>query len=82
MIGNPSQRLIRQEFAQGVRQAVSQLPEADQEIVLLRNFEGLSNQEVAQVLQIKPATASQRYGRALLRLCQLLLESGLMESEP
>jgi RNA polymerase sigma-70 factor (ECF subfamily) len=54
----------------------------DREILLMRNLEGLSNQEVAQVLQIEPATASRRYGRALLRLRKLLIESGLMESEP
>jgi RNA polymerase sigma-70 factor (ECF subfamily) len=46
----PSQRLIREEFAQRVRQAVSRLPEADREIVMLRNFEGLSNQEAARSL--------------------------------
>ena len=50
-------------------------PEADREVVLLRNFEGLSNQEVAQLLKIQPATASQRYGRALLRLRKLLEEA-------
>jgi RNA polymerase sigma-70 factor (ECF subfamily) len=52
----------------------------DQEILLLRNLEGLSNQEVAQLLDIEPATASQRYGRALLRLRNVLIAAGLMES--
>jgi hypothetical protein len=42
----------------------------------------LSNQEAAQVLQIDPAAASQRYGRALLRLRKLLVASGLMEAPP
>jgi RNA polymerase sigma-70 factor (ECF subfamily) len=69
---SPSARLAASELAQRVRQAVARLPEADRELVLLRNFEGLSNQEVAHLLQIQPATASQRYGRALLRLRQLL----------
>jgi RNA polymerase sigma-70 factor (ECF subfamily) len=69
---SPSARLAASELAQRVRQAVARLPEADREVVLLRNFEGLSNQEVAMLLQIQPATASQRYGRALLRLRKLL----------
>jgi RNA polymerase sigma-70 factor (ECF subfamily) len=69
---SPSERLAASELAQRVQQAVAQLPEADREIVLLRNFEGLSNHEVAQLLAIQPATASQRYGRALLRLRKLL----------
>ena len=72
---SPSARLAASELAQRVREAVAQLPEADREVVLLRNFEGLSNQEVAQLLEIQPAAASQRYGRALLRLRKLLDEA-------
>jgi RNA polymerase sigma-70 factor (ECF subfamily) len=72
---SPSARLAASELAQRAREAVARLPEADREIVLLRNFEGLSNQEVAQLLKIQPAAASQRYGRALLRLRKLLDEA-------
>jgi RNA polymerase sigma-70 factor (ECF subfamily) len=72
---SPSARLAASELAHRVREAVAQLPEADQEIILLRNFEGLSNQEVSQLLEIQTATASQRYGRALLRLRKLLDEA-------
>jgi RNA polymerase sigma-70 factor (ECF subfamily) len=78
----PSQRLEREELADRVRQVVARLPEADREIILLRNLEMLSNQEVAHLLQIDPATASQRYGRALLRLRKLLVASGLREPPP
>src|SRR5262249_47470443 len=73
----PSEQLSRRELARRVRQALDRLAEADREVVLLRNFEGLTNQEVAEVLQITPASASQRYGRALLRLRKHLLEGGL-----
>jgi DNA-directed RNA polymerase specialized sigma24 family protein len=48
----------------------------------MRNLEALSNQEVAEVLQIEPVAASQRYGRALMRLRKLLLASGLLEAQP
>jgi len=75
----PSQHLGRREQARCVRQAMAQLSHTDREILLMRNFEGMSNQEVAQVLQLEPAAASQRFGRALLRLRKLLLSSGLME---
>ena len=34
----------------------------ESEILLMRNFEGLSNQEVAYVLDLDPATASKRRG--------------------
>jgi RNA polymerase sigma-70 factor (ECF subfamily) len=78
----PSQHVSRRELIQEVQQAVAQLSSADREILLLRNLEGLSNQEAAHVLDIEPATASQRYGRALLRLRHLLIAAGLMESQP
>jgi RNA polymerase sigma-70 factor (ECF subfamily) len=78
----PSQQLSRAELARRVRQAVARLADIDKEILLMRNLEGLSNHEVAQVLEIAPAAASQRYGRALLRLRKLLLVGGLSESEP
>jgi RNA polymerase sigma-70 factor (ECF subfamily) len=78
----PSQELLRREFRRRVREAVGRLPEGDREVLALRNLEGLSNREAAQVLGIDPATASRRYGRAVLRLREILLENGLMESEP
>jgi RNA polymerase sigma-70 factor (ECF subfamily) len=76
----PSQQLSRRELVEKVRQVMNQLVEADREILIMRNLEQLSNQEVAQVLKIMPATASQRYGRAILRLRQLLIERNLLES--
>jgi len=78
----PSQRLDRGETARRVRDAVAALPEADREVLLMRNFEGLSNQEVAYLLGLDPATASKRHGRALLRLRQALLDGGLAEPPP
>ena len=77
----PSQHLDKREVMRRVRQALARLSEPDREILLMRNTEGLSNQEAAQVLGIEPATASQRFGRALLRLRKLLMEGGLMESQ-
>ena len=75
-------RLDRSETARRVREAVAGLPEADREVLLMRNFEGLSNQEVAYLLGLDPATASKRHGRALLRLRQALLDGGLAEPPP
>jgi RNA polymerase sigma-70 factor (ECF subfamily) len=50
------------------QQACEQLDELDQEIVLLRHFEHLSNSEAATVLQLSPQAASMRYLRAMRRL--------------
>ena len=77
----PSRQLAASELARRVRSAVARLPDVDREILLMRTFEGASYDEVACVLDIKPEAAKKRHGRALLRLHQHLLESGLTESE-
>ena len=79
---SPSKRMEHSELASRVRDVLCQLSEADREILLMRNLESLSNQEVAEVLEIEPVAASKRYGRALLRLRSLLVTSGLMEAQP
>ncbi len=66
----PSQELDQRELIHRVHRAVARLSEADQEILLL--VRGLSNQEVACLLDLDPQTASKRYGRAVLRLQRLL----------
>jgi RNA polymerase sigma-70 factor (ECF subfamily) len=78
----PSERLSRRELARRVRQAMSRLADADRDILLLRNFEELSNQEVAQLLGLTLPAASQRYGRALLRLRTFLIDGGFSEAQP
>jgi RNA polymerase sigma-70 factor (ECF subfamily) len=78
----PSQHLLHREFIRRVREAIGRLPEPDREVLILRKLEGLSNQETAQLLDIDPAAASRRFGRAVLHLREILIEAGLMESEP
>jgi RNA polymerase sigma-70 factor (ECF subfamily) len=63
------------ELQRRFQQAVEQLDEQDREIVLMRHFEELSNQEAAQALGVTAAAASMRYLRAMRRLRGLLNES-------
>ena len=77
----PSRQLGRRELARRLREAVERLPRADREVILLRHFEGLSNQEVGCLLGEAPGTVSKRHGRALLRLHKLLFAGGLTESQ-
>lgn len=77
----PSQHLDRSEIARRVRQAVARLPDTDREVLIMRNFEGLSNPEIGYLLGLDAAAVSKRHGRALLRLRKLLLEGGLEESQ-
>jgi RNA polymerase sigma-70 factor (ECF subfamily) len=75
--GGISDAIVRQELVHTVREAVGRLSEHDQEIVLLRHAEGLSNAEAAEVLEIDPRAASRRYGRAIGRLSSELRNLGL-----
>jgi RNA polymerase sigma-70 factor (ECF subfamily) len=77
----PSEHLDNAETARRVCDALAELAETDREILLMRNLEALSNQEAAEALGIEPAAASQRYGRALLRLRKLLVQNGLLEGD-
>jgi RNA polymerase sigma-70 factor (subfamily 1) len=74
---SPSTQLARRELSQRVARAVQRLPQAERELLVWRYVEGLAHQEIAYLLQITPAAARKRYGRALLRLERLLLEDGI-----
>jgi RNA polymerase sigma-70 factor (ECF subfamily) len=77
----PGRGLVEDEIKQRVLKALSKLDDIDREILQLRAFEQLDNQEVAQFLGLDPGTASKRYGRALLRLRAGLLADGLPETD-
>jgi RNA polymerase sigma-70 factor (ECF subfamily) len=51
-----------------LQQALDGMDPIDREVIALRHFEELGNDEVAQVLGLSIAAASKRYVRALLRL--------------
>ena len=55
-----------------VRAAVEQLPVAYREVIVLREFEGLSYQEIAGILNCPAGTVMSRLGRARDKLRQLL----------
>jgi RNA polymerase sigma-70 factor (ECF subfamily) len=64
----PTQAVHREEVRARVLAALEDLEDVDREIVALRHFEGLTNEEAAAELAIEPAAASKRFTRALLRL--------------
>ncbi len=62
-----SQKAMRGELQLQVQEVLNGLDENDREILALRHFEELSNQEIAIVLNISESAASTRYGRAIRR---------------
>ncbi|QDS89039.1 ECF RNA polymerase sigma factor SigW [Rosistilla ulvae] len=71
---SPSQAAVRGELIDEVRRALANMNDIDREVLALRHFEELTNQEVAIELNIKPKAASIRYMRALERL-RVVLEA-------
>lgn len=74
----PSRAVARMELQAQLQEVLEGMEPLDREILALRHFEELSNNEVAQELGISKAAASNRYMRALVRLSTLLADvSGL-----
>lgn len=71
---SPSQAAIRAELKMRIQDKLNDMDEMDREVLSLRHFEQLTNLEVAQVLDLTPAAASNRYIRALRRLRPMLEE--------
>jgi RNA polymerase sigma-70 factor (ECF subfamily) len=68
----PATAAIRHELERRLQSAIAGLNDDDRDIILMRHFEQLSNQEVAAALGLSEAAASMRYLRALRRLRAVL----------
>src|SRR5688572_22077903 len=69
---NPHVVYLRKLEREQVRQAIESLPDAYREIVVLRDIEGFTYQEIATVLDCPAGTVMSRLGRARGRLRKLL----------
>lgn len=66
--GNPHVVYLRKLEREQVRDAIGKLPEAYREIVVLRDIEGFTYQEIAMVLDCPAGTVMSRLGRARAKL--------------
>jgi RNA polymerase sigma-70 factor (ECF subfamily) len=71
-VTSATQAAIRAEHQLLVQDALNSMDPLDREVLVLRHFEQMSNDEAALTLDIKKSTASQRYIRALRRLKEIL----------
>jgi RNA polymerase sigma-70 factor, ECF subfamily len=69
---SPSEEMVKEELRRRVQQALAKLDENDREVILMRDFEGMTNGEAAQTLGLSASGATMRYGRALYRLKDIL----------
>lgn len=71
-ISSPRTHLVRLERQAMARRVLASLSPVDREILELRHFEEMGNNECAAVLGIEPKAASIRYVRALKRFRELV----------
>jgi len=76
---NPATLVLQSADQQIVRQAVEELPVEFREVVVLRDLEGFSYNEIAEVANIPLGTVMSRLARARERLKQLLCNRLKME---
>jgi RNA polymerase sigma-70 factor (ECF subfamily) len=76
---SPSRQAQDREMAESVARAVGRLAEADRQILLMRHAEGMPFEEIACLLDVEPAAARKRFGRALIRLQKALADEGVLE---
>ena len=71
----PAAAAMRHELERRFLDALEQVGEDDREILLMRHFEQLTNEQTAQLLNLSPAAAGMRHLRALRRLRIVLGEA-------
>ncbi|NJL82972.1 MAG: sigma-70 family RNA polymerase sigma factor [Chloroflexaceae bacterium] len=75
---SPEDDLSAREFYDQLRLAIAQLPEAFRITIVLREIEGLSYEEIAQITEVSLGTVKSRIARARAKL-QTVLQSYLGE---
>jgi len=68
-------------MAKKVESSISQLDQKDCEIIVMRHYEHLTNQEIGQILDLSEPAASMRYLRAIRRL-KSIMQDGQNSIDP
>jgi len=77
----PAAAALQKELAKKIEHSISQLEERDSEIIIMRHYEHLTNQEISKILNLSEPAASMRYLRAIRRLRELMQPEGISQTE-
>ena len=73
---HPEQELERQELRRAVLNGLEQLSPEHRQVLVMREINGLSYQEIADILDLEAGTVKSRIARARISLRKRLLEDG------
>jgi RNA polymerase sigma-70 factor (ECF subfamily) len=79
---SPERELEKKELQETVQKALSALSPEHRQVLLLREMEGLSYQEIAQALSLEEGTVKSRIARARTALRDILKKGGNFSSPP
>lgn len=68
----PAEAAVQKEMARKVEASIALLDEKDSEIIIMRHYEHLTNQEISRLLDLSEPAASMRYLRAIRRLKEVI----------
>lgn len=77
---DPEERLLQQDTVALVRDALEQLPADFREVMVLREIEGLSYKEIAEIVHVPIGTVMSRLSRGRERLMAVLKLAALRET--
>ncbi len=72
--GNPSKTVLRKELTMAIQKALDELPEYHRAVIMLREVEGLSYEEMASVLKVPKGTIMSRLFHARRKMQDSLSE--------
>ena len=73
---SPEKLLDRKLTRESVQRGLASLPDDARQILLLRELQGMSYEEIAQTLDLETGTVKSRIFRARKRLCAFLMQDG------
>lgn len=75
---NPAREYERQERIEVVRRAVDALPDEYREIVVLKDMQGYSYEQIGQILSLGEGTVKSRLSRARKKLAEILKNGNIL----
>ena len=78
----PQQALEQRELQRALEAGLAQLSDEHRQVLVLRELNGLSYEEIAQALGLSPGTVKSRIARARLSLAKFLRKSGNFSDAP